>query len=264
MGPIAALRSWMASEGLQVTIIPTNDCHFDEYVPERCKIRQFLSGFDGSAGTLVVTAGSAALWTDSRYFLQAERQISGKGIELMKLKMPGTPSIVQWIRSQRRNMPEDCTVGVDGDLFSYADFFEFKKELAPIRLVTFRDPFDTLWPERPAAPASPIVLHKEEYAGRSAADKYRDVVSHLGVDGPFALFVDARDQRRFVAALHDGVDVAAQDVQPDGDGAAGEVKPTVAQHGDHLRDASVLQQHGPAGKDGPGSAPPVGYDRVVQ
>ena len=206
MDPIAVLRSWMVSEGLQVTIIPSNDCHFDEYVPDRSKIRQYLSGFDGSAGTLVVTATAAAIWTDSRYFIQAERQIAGRGIELMKLKMPGTPSIVQWIRSQWRNYGEDIRVGVDGDLFSYADFFAFEKDLSPICLVTFRDPFDTLWKDRPAAPDAPIVLHKEEYAGRSTADKYRDVCSRLGIEGPFALFVSACDEVMWLMNLR-GADI---------------------------------------------------------
>ena len=204
MSPLEKLRSWMRSKGLQVTIIPTNDCHFDEYVPDRCKIRQFLSGFDGSAGTLAVTCEEAALWTDSRYFLQAERQIAGRGIELMKLKMPGTPSIVQWIRSRLGGQEGNVSVGVDGDLFSYADFFAFEKELAPLRLVTFSDPFDDLWPGRPAAPSSPIVLHKEEYSGRSAAQKYRDVTVRLGVDGPFALFLSACDEVMWLMNLRGG------------------------------------------------------------
>ena len=207
MKALAKLRSWMQSEGLQVTIIPTNDCHFDEYVPDRSKIRQWLSGFDGSAGTLVVTMKEAALWTDSRYFLQAARQIEGNGICLMKLKMPGTPSIPEWIVSRCKAYgarAEEFTVGVDGDLFSFDDFAAYKEALAPIRLVTFCDPFDALWPDRPAMPAAPIVLHKEEYAGRSVTEKYSDVVAHLGVDGPFALFLSACDEIMWLVNLRGG------------------------------------------------------------
>ncbi len=190
-----------------MTIIPSNDCHFDEYVPARSQIRAWLSGFDGSAGTLVVTASAAALWTDSRYFLQAERQMAGRGIELMKLKMPGTPSIPEWIKAQCAASgiaPEKFTVGVDGDLLSYPDFEEYKGQLEPVPLVTFSDPFDALWIGRPAMPDAPIVLHSEEYAGQSASGKYRDVVSALGVQGSFALFVSACDEVMWLMNLRGG------------------------------------------------------------
>ncbi len=207
MEPITSLRARMASRGFQVTIIPSNDCHFDEYVPARFKVREYLSGFDGSAGTLVVTLSEAALWTDSRYFLQAERQIKGRGIELMKIKMPGTPSIPQWIESCRKASgiaPEQYKVGVDGDLFSYDDYFAFCKELAPMPLETFSDPFDSLWPGRPSLGDSPILLHKEEYAGRSVSDKYRDVVSNLGIEGPFCLFLSACDEIMWLLNIRGG------------------------------------------------------------
>ena len=201
MRPIESLRSWMASEGLQVTIIPSNDCHFDGYVPARYKVREYLSGFDGSAGTLVVTAREAALWTDSRYFLQAERQLAGSGISLMKIKMPGTPSIPQWIASQCEG---SATVGVDGDLFSYDDFAAFERDLKPIRLRTFTDPFDKLWQGRLSLGNAPIVLHKEEDAGKSVKDKYRDVVDRLAVDGQFCLFLSACDEIMWLLNLRGG------------------------------------------------------------
>jgi len=207
MTPLQQLRSWMASRGFEVTIIPSNDCHFDEYVPDRAKIREYLSGFDGSAGTLVVTASKAALWTDSRYFLQAERQIAGRSIDLMRLKMPGTPTIPEWIAAQCDMTgadPEAFTVGVDGDLFGYDDYEAFVRELAPMPVVTFQDPFDTLWPGRPQEPDAPIVLHKEEYAGRGAADKYRDVVARMGVQGPFAMLVSACDEVMWLMNLRGG------------------------------------------------------------
>lgn len=201
------MRSWMDSMGFEVTIIPSNDCHFDEYVPDRAKIRQWLSGFDGSAGTLVVTATEAALWTDSRYFLQAERQLEGTGIELMRLKMPGTPAIPEWIRARCADCgvaPEEFTIGIDGDLFSYDDYEYYLEQLAPMPVVLFRDPFDILWTGRPKCPDAPIVLHKEEYSGRSASDKYRDVVSALGLQGRFALFVSACDEVMWLMNLRGG------------------------------------------------------------
>ena len=201
------LRSWMASKGLEVTIIPSNDCHFDEYVPARFAVRAYLSGFDGSAGTLVVTATEAALWTDSRYFLQAERQLAGSGISLMKLKMPGTPSIPEWIASRCKayGMTPDCfTVGVDGDLFSYDDFFAYGGQLGEIPLETFSDPFDKLWPGRPSLEDAPIVLHREEYAGRSVLEKYDDVVAGLGVKGPFCLFMSSCDEIMWLLNIRGG------------------------------------------------------------
>ena len=207
MDPLQSLRSWMASQGLQVTIIPSNDCHFDEYVPARFQTRAWLSGFDGSAGTLVVTATEAALWTDSRYFLQAERQIAGRGISLMRLKMPGTPSIPEWIASRCEAygiQPGSFTAGVDGDLFSYDDFFLYRQQLAGINLITFTDPFDDLWQGRPVLGDAPIVLHKEEYAGRSVMQKYGDVVSRLGISGPFCLFLSACDEIMWLLNIRGG------------------------------------------------------------
>ncbi len=207
MDRLQTLRTWMASRGLMAVVIPTNDCHFDEYVPARSKIREYLSGFTGSAGTLVVTATEAALWTDSRYFLQAARQIEGKGIELMKIKMPGTPSIPEWIKSRCRSCGinlSEFTVGVDGDLFSYDDFNTYRESLAPIALETFSDPFDELWPGRPAPCEAPIVLHSEEYSGESIRSKYSRIVSSLGVEGRFALFMSACDEIMYLMNLRGG------------------------------------------------------------
>ena len=106
-----AVRRMLADKGADAVIVPSNDCHFGEYVPDCFKVREWLSGFDGSAGTLVVTTSEAALWTDSRYFIQAARQLEGSGIALMKLKIAGTPSIPQWLHSQNV-----AKVIVDGDL----------------------------------------------------------------------------------------------------------------------------------------------------
>ena len=207
MDALQALRSWMASRGYQAAIIPSNDCHFDEYVPPRFAVRAYLSGFDGSAGTLVVTATEAALWTDSRYFLQAERQLAGSGIELMKLKMPGTPTITGWIISRCAAYGiarEDFKVGMDGELLSYDDFFRWADELAPIVFEVFDDPFDELWPGRPSMPDAPIVLHKEEYAGRSVRQKYADVVAGLGLQGTFRLFMSSCDEIMWLLNIRGG------------------------------------------------------------
>ena len=207
MDALNAFRSWMTSRGYQAAIIPSNDCHFDEYVPARYAVRAYLSGFDGSAGTLVVTATEAALWTDSRYFLQAEKQLAGSGIELMRLKMPGTPTITGWIASRCQAYGiarEAFKVGMDGELLCYDDFFKWADELDPIVFEVIDDPFDELWPGRPAMPDAPIVLHREEYAGCSVRQKYADVVARLGLQGPFSLFISSCDEIMWLLNIRGG------------------------------------------------------------
>ncbi|EFA43202.1 Creatinase [Hallella bergensis DSM 17361] len=101
---LSELREVMRREKLDAFIFPSTDPHNSEYVPERWKGRQWISGFSGSAGTAVVTLNSAALWTDSRYFLSAAEQLAGTEFQLMKLKMPGTPTITQWIGEELRKL----------------------------------------------------------------------------------------------------------------------------------------------------------------
>ncbi|MDD4645930.1 MAG: aminopeptidase P family N-terminal domain-containing protein, partial [Bacteroidales bacterium] len=111
---LKALRKLMADHGLDCYIIPASDPHQSEYIPACWQFRSWISGFTGSAGTIVVTADEAGLWTDSRYFLQAEKQLKGSGIELMKLKIPHTPEHVTWIAT---TLPPKAKVGIDDWFF---------------------------------------------------------------------------------------------------------------------------------------------------
>ena len=184
-----AVRTMLADKSADAIIIPSNDCHFGEYVPDYFKVRGWLSGFDGSAGTLVVTTEKAALWTDSRYFIQAARQLEGSGIELMKLKVAGTPSVAGWLHSLNVSK-----VIVDGDLFSRQEFLSLTRALAPAALEAVDDPFREIWKDRPALACRTIVEMPENISGRSIADKCAAVAGKLGCKGRFAYIISACDE----------------------------------------------------------------------
>lgn len=191
---LQALRSRMAAAGITATVIPHTDPHHSEYLSAHWQLRRHISGFTGSAGTLVVTADSALLWTDSRYFLQASQQLEGTGIELMKDGLMDTPSIEQWLTS---NLPAGSTVGIDGMLFSIDETRRMAStlEAAGIKLDPAFDPVDeTVWPDRPALPECHIYVHSLEYAGRTAADKIADVLAVAARSGAEAVFISALDE----------------------------------------------------------------------
>ncbi len=165
------LREVMQTEHLGAFIFPHTDAHQSEYVAPYWQGLEWISGFTGSAGTAVVTMRSAALWTDSRYFLAAEEQLRGTGFELMKLKMPGTPSIAEWIASQT---DAGCEVGVDGSVVSDAMARQLTDDLRRHGGMTLRvnfDPLGRIWHDRPALPAGPVMVHPAEYAGEETASK---------------------------------------------------------------------------------------------
>lgn len=175
---IQSLRNRMEQMGVSAIIIPTNDPHFGEYTQDRYKVREWLSGFNGSAGTLVVTLKGAALWTDSRYFVQAASQLKGTDIRLMKLKMEGTPSIPEWIKGQ---YPQGEVVAIDKALFSYSEYESLGVELAPCRIELVEDFFDELWEGRPALLSNPVLYLSQQYAGETPRSKHARVVEALGV-----------------------------------------------------------------------------------
>ena len=191
---LAALRQRMAAFGIAATVIPHTDPHHSEYPADHWQLRRHLSGFTGSAGTLVVTADSALLWTDSRYFLQADRQLAGTGITMMKDGLLTTPSIEQWLCE---HLPEGSTVGIDGMLFSITETRTMRAALdkAGIKLNTAFEPADeSVWPARPALPECHIYIHDLEYAGQSAADKIAAVLANAAEAGANAVFISALDE----------------------------------------------------------------------
>ena len=171
---VDALRRWLRGEGLNAYVVPTLDPHNSEYLPFRWQTREWLTGFTGSAGLAVVTMAKAALWTDSRYFLQAEEQLAGTGIELMREGVPGTPSPAAWLEAQLQG---GDAVGYCGECMSkelYDSLFADLPEKIAVR-ASENDPFDYLWRDRPDMPRTLISIFPEEYAGLSAREKLQAV-----------------------------------------------------------------------------------------
>ena len=169
------LREVMRREHLAAFIFPSTDPHQSEYVADHWKGREWISGFDGSAGTAVVTLQSAALWTDSRYFIAAEEQLKGSEFQLMKLKLPGTPTIAEWINGQLAMANSPFTeVGIDGSCSSANAVRELIGDLRREGGLTLRtnfDPLRQLWRQRPPIPEHPVEIYPLEYAGEPARDK---------------------------------------------------------------------------------------------
>ena len=175
---LEALREVIRREHLAAFIFPSTDPHQSEYVADHWKAREWISGFNGSAGTAVVTLNAAALWTDSRYFLAAEEQLKGTEFQLMKLKMEGTPTIAEWLGKEitaHRHPYEDWTeVGIDGWCSSASSVKELIADLRKENGITLRTNFDPLrqiWTARPAIPQSPVEIYSIEYAGETTHDK---------------------------------------------------------------------------------------------
>lgn len=197
---IECLRAIMAREGISASIIPHSDPHQSEYPGDHWQARRFLSGFTGSAGTLVVTADKALLWTDSRYFIQGAEQLAGTGIELMKSSMPDTPTINQYLAS---SLPAGSTVGTDGLLLSYRDAEALRSSLskAGIRLDLGFDPIPELWPERPTMPLDPVFIHQAEHAGTDATEKLSAIRRHLEEENVDAILLSALDETAWTLNL---------------------------------------------------------------
>jgi Xaa-Pro aminopeptidase len=193
----------MVNNSLDAFIIPANDNHFGEYIQSYYKCVEWLSGFDGSAATLVVTLQNAALWTDSRYFVQAEEQLNGSGIELKKLKMAGTESVAEWLQNI---LIINSKVGVDSDLFSVLEFESLKKQLEPLELVMGEDPFIYIWKEREPIYFNNIIYLKEEYSGESVLSKHKRIVDAIDRPDNFIYLVSVCDDIAWLCNIR-GTDV---------------------------------------------------------
>ncbi len=209
MERVRRLLSWMQEKGLCAFITPSTDPHSGEYVPDRWKSREWISGFTGSAGTAVVTLDSTALWTDSRYFLQAAEQIKGTDYVLMKDKIEGTPSICQWIAAQLSGDGR-AKVGVDGCCYTASDVDALEREFeelgAPVTLVTEFDPYDTIWTNRPPIPTNPVEIQPLEYAGETTSSKIARIRKAVAQHGADALVVSMLDEVAWTLNLR-GTDV---------------------------------------------------------
>lgn len=203
---VAALREVMVREKLGAFIFPSTDAHNSEYVADHWKGREWISGFDGSAGVAVVTMHGAALWTDSRYFLAAEKQLGGTEFQLMKLKMPGTPTLAEWIGSQ---LDGNSEVGVDGTVNSYSFVENLISDLRHEGGITVRlnlDPLKSIWKDRPSIPNNKVAIQPLEYTGEDTESKIVRIKSELRKMHCDGMLVSALDDIAWILNLR-GTDV---------------------------------------------------------
>lgn len=204
------LREVMRREHLSAFIFPSTDAHQSEYVADHWQSRAWISGFNGSAGTAVVTMRSAALWTDSRYFIAAEEQLRDTEFQLMKLKVEGTPTISDWIASELSQNEDECReVGLDGMVNSYNDTMALISDLRKAGGITVRtnfDPLEQIWMNRPAIPENPVEIQSLNFAGETVDDKIQRIRKALREHHADGILVSALDDIAWTLNLR-GTDV---------------------------------------------------------
>ncbi len=185
---IEALRAQMKEAGIAATVIPQTDPHLSEYLADHWQVRRWLSGFTGSAGSLVVTMNEALLWADSRYWLQGAQQLEGTEIKLMKDGLPDTPSIIDWLCS---TLKKSDTVGVNGMVFSVAECESMSAALnrCGISLNVDFDVIDRIWSDRPGMPADKVFMHDEKYAGEASGSKLGKILDNVKAQDADAVFI---------------------------------------------------------------------------
>lgn len=190
---LASIRQLMKEKGVDAYIIPSSDPHISEYLPDRYKCIKWTSGFTGSAGTLVITEDFAGLWTDARYFVQANEQLAGSGFELVKLQVQGKAEYVTWLG---KKLEKGNTVAFDGNLAAVAVAQTVQQEFEPlgIQVDGHLDLLDPIWEGRPALPTEPAYLIGVETTGESTADKIKRIKTQLQ---------DKRVEAHFVSSLDD-------------------------------------------------------------
>ena len=191
---LASLRQEMEARQLSAFIIPSTDPHAGEYVPEHWETRKWISGFTGSAGTAVITLDDAGLWTDSRYFIQAEEQLAGTGIRLFKDRLPETPSISEWLGSILKKGDQ---VGIDGWVNSHheAQFLQNELRKNGLSLITMtEDIIDHLWEDRPSLPKTPVFILDETRTGASCTEKIGRIREAINKNGASSIILSALDE----------------------------------------------------------------------
>ena len=205
---LESLREVMKREHLAAFIFPSTDAHQSEYVADHWMGRAWISGFDGSAGTAVVTMHSAALWTDSRYFLAAEEQLKGTEFQLMKLKIPGTLSIAEWLGKELQDV-DSPEVGLDGWVNSYSSTSGLIADLRKAGGITVRtnfDPLEEIWKDRPSIPLNSVEIQPMEFAGEDVSSKIKRIRLALRAQHADGMLVSALDDIAWTLNLR-GTDV---------------------------------------------------------
>lgn len=189
---ISKLRELMVQSNVDAYIVPSQDPHLSEYVGEHFKCRAWISGFTGSAGTAVFTKEKAGLWTDGRYYIQAEKQLKGTGIELFRAAEIGVPSYTQWLQSE---LKENNIVGFDGMVFSTSFAEKMEKDLwsKGIRINSDLDLISPIWTDRPEIPSDEIFLHHTKYCGKSRNEKVSQVREKMSKSGANYYLVSSLD-----------------------------------------------------------------------
>ena len=208
---VEALRAWMQRQGVQAFITPSTDPHQGEYTPDHWHTREWISGFNGSAGTAVVTCSktaSAALWTDNRYFLQAAEQLDGTPFQLMKIGLEDTPSIGSWLVDV---LNKGDAVGVDAACWSLSSYAELESELTQggLRLRDTGDPYADIWIDRPSLPLHPVEIQPLQFAGEAASSKIariREALASADYEASEGLLISALDEVAWTLNLR-GADV---------------------------------------------------------
>ena len=190
---VASLRAFMKAKGISAFITPSTDPHSGEYTPEHWESRKWISGFTGSAGTAVVTLDAGGVWTDSRYFLQAEDQLAGTGLVLFKDRMPDTLSISEWLGSV---LSSGDKVGIDGWVTTTAEAEGMAAELKEfgLELKTVEDPYMTLWKDRPAIPTNPVFVLPEQLTGSSIDEKLVQIRASIARNHADGILISALDE----------------------------------------------------------------------
>lgn len=189
---LSALRQYLEEKDLHAFIVPTTDPHLSEYPALHWASREWISGFTGSAGTIVVTREKAGLWTDSRYFLQATKELENSSIDLFKEGLPNTPSIDEWLTSE---LSEGSNVGIDGNVYATSEALQLthKLNLKGLHLISDYDPFASIWKDRPAIPLNPVFTLPQKYTGLSAVKKVKQLCETIKQQGADSILISSLD-----------------------------------------------------------------------
>lgn len=207
---LALLRKKMQEEGIDFYMMPTADFHNSEYVNDYFKVREYFCNFTGSNGTLVVWKDGAGLWTDGRYFIQAEAELEGTTVELFRMLQEGVPTIEEFLE---QNMQQGQTLGFDGRVIAAMDGKKYEKvlEKKQIRIAYEKDLAESIWTDRPDFPAGKVTVLDEEIAGKSVEEKLTETREKMAKDGANALLLTKLDDLMWLFNIR-GCDVECNPV----------------------------------------------------